>query len=370
MINTQERKTESIQTSQLYHVNPLILKEEEYNENYYHTHPDDHLDELCQPEKIREILLYPGAPFEEDPDLSSINKNGNVISDSILNIHRTDIYASIAANFSPPILHTHTYIEIIYLLSGSCTNYSGNQVLHLEQGDFLIMAPNTLHAISAFNHECRLVNLMIRTSIFEDTFFKSFSEYDILYKFFHTVLFQYKVNSYLLFHTGTDEFMRSLVIQLLSETERNHSYQEKMKISLVQMLFTQILNRHADSAVVFSDGINDLSHDVALILTYMQHHYQTLTLKELATFFGYSERQLTRILIKYTDENYRENMNHIKMRKAKQLLEETDLNIDTITGMLGYSTPYGFRKNFRSEYGITPNEYRKSLHLENKNSSF
>lgn len=370
MINTQERKSESIQARQLYQINPLILKEEEYNFAYYHSHPEEQLDEPCSPEKIQELLHKPDAPFKEDPDLSSINTTGNVISDSILNIHHTDIYASIAANYSSPVLHTHTYIEIVYLLSGHCINYSGNQVLHLKQGDFLIMAPNTLHAISAFNHKCRLVNLMIRTSIFEDTFFKSFSEYDILYKFFHTVLFQYKVNSYLLFHTGTDEFMRSIIIQLLNETERNHSYQEKMKISLVQILFTQILNRHADSAVVFSDGINDLSHDVALILTYMQHHYQTLTLKELATFFGYSERQLTRILIKYTGENYRENMNHIKMRKAKQLLEETNLNIDTITGMLGYSTPYGFRKTFRSEYGITPNEYRKGHDRGKENSSF
>lgn len=359
-----KQKNNFIQSRQQYIVPPLIFKEEEYNRNYYLEHLEDHLDEPCPPEKLQELIDCPDAPFRIDPDLAAINKSGNVIGDSILNIHDTDIYASIAANYSPPVLHTHTYIEIVYLLSGHCINYSGNQVLHLKKGDFLIMAPNTLHGISAFNPDCRLVNLMIRTSIFETTFFNSFSEYDILYKFFHTVLFQYKVNSYLLFHTDPDEFMRSIVIQLLNETEHRHSYQEKLKISLVQILFTQILNRHADSAVVYSDGVNDLNHDVALILSYMQRHYQDLTLKDLATFFGYSERQLTRILIKYTDENYRENMNHIKMRKAKQLLEETDLTIDTITGMLGYSTPYGFRKNFKSEYGITPNEYRRSVHEE------
>lgn len=353
------KSSDKICTTQQYCINPLIFAEEQYNLNYILTHPDEHLDELCTSEKMQNMLNSPDTPVHSDPDLSTINTTGTVISDSILNLHHTDIYASIAANYAPPVLHTHTYIEIVYLFSGTCINYSGNQTLQLKTGDFLILAPNTLHAISSFNPDCRFVNLMIRTSIFENTFFKSFSEYDILYKFFHTVLFEYKINSYILFHTGEDEFMKSIILQLLNETEHNHSYQEKMKISLMQILFTQILNRHADSAIVFNDGINNLNHDVTLILSYMQYHYQNLSLTELSTFFGYSERQLTRILLKYTGENYRENMNHIKMRKAKQLLEETDISIDVITGMLGYSTPYGFRKIFKAEYGITPNEYRK-----------
>lgn len=351
----------TISITQQYNINPLISKEEEFNLNYVLNHPNDHLDELCTSEKLQDMLNVIESPVHSDPDLCAINTTGTIISDSILNLHHTDIYASIAANFAPPVLHAHTYIEIVYLFSGACTNYSGNQTLQLKSGDFLILAPNTLHAISAFDSNCRFVNLMIRTSIFENTFFKSFSEYDILYKFFHTVLFDYKINSYLLFHTNEDPFMKSIILQLLNETEHNHSYRETMKVSLVQILFTQILNRHSDSAVVFNDGINNLNHDVTLILSYMQYHYQTLSLTELSSFFGYSERQLTRILLKYTGENYRENMNHIKMRKAAQLLKETDISIDTITGMLGYSTPYGFRKNFKAEYGITPKEYRKKM---------
>lgn len=351
---------DKIHVTQQYHINPLIFKEEEYNLNYIRTHPNDHLDEICTPESLQDILAASDSPLHSDPDLSAIEANGNTLGDSILNLHHTDIYASVAANYAPPILHTHTYIEIVYLFNGTCINHSGNQTLQLEAGDFLILAPNTLHAISSFNPDCRFVNLMIRTSIFENTFFKSFSEYDILYKFFHTVLFEYKINSYILFHTQNDPFMKSIILQLLNETEHNHSYQEKMKISLMQILFTQISNRHTDNVVVFNDGINDLNHDVTLILSYMQYHYQSLSLAKLSAFFGYSERQLTRILIKYTGENYRENINHIKMRKAKQLLDETDMSIEIITGILGYSTPYGFRKTFKAEYGITPNDYRKN----------
>ncbi len=200
---------------------------------------------------------------------------------------------------------------------------------------------------------------MVRSAIFENTFFNSFSEYDILYKFFHTVLFNYKINSYLLFETQDDNFMQSIIIQLLEESEKNHFYQEKMKVSLMQMLFNHLINRYTNSALIFNDGINSLNTDVTLILNYMQLHYQDLKLTETANFFGYSERQLSRILLKYTGENYRENMCHIKMRKAKQFLGETEMSIDEIAGLLGYNTAFGFRKVFKQEYNMTPSKYRK-----------
>ena len=353
----------TIISQQTYHIPSAILMEEAACKDYFLTHPELHLEQLLDERLVYSIVedMHNYVPL--DPDLATISAEGNIVSDSILNLHQTDIYASVTANYMPPVMHTHSYIEIVYVLEGSCTNYSGNQTITLREGDFLILAPNTRHAISSFNPDCRYVNIMIRTAIFENTFFDSFSEYDILYKFFHTVLFEYKVNSYLLFETETDNFLKSIILQLLDESEKHHSYQERMKTSLMQMLFNHLINRYTNSARIFNDGINNFNHDVTLLLNYMQLHYQNLKVTELAKFFGYSERQISRILLKYTGENYRENMNHIKMRKAKQFLDETDKSIDEITGLLGYTTAFGFRKVFKLEYGMTPSEYRKKVSL-------
>lgn len=342
-----------------YHIKDFILNEEAACKNYFLTHQYLNLDQLLDRDFISSIIEDMQTVIPLDPDLATISANGHIVNDSILNLHKTDIYASISPNYMPPVMHTHSYIEIVYLFDGNCTNYSGNQKLELKKGDFLILAPNTKHAISAFNSDCRYINIMVRSAIFENTFFNSFSEYDILYKFFHTVLFNYKINSYLLFETQDDNFMQSIIIQLLEESEKNHFYQEKMKVSLMQMLFNHLINRYTNSALIFNDGINSLNTDVTLILNYMQLHYQDLKLTETANFFGYSERQLSRILLKYTGENYRENMCHIKMRKAKQFLGETEMSIDEIAGLLGYNTAFGFRKVFKQEYNMTPSKYRK-----------
>ena len=45
--------------------------------------------------------------------------------------------------------------------------------------------------------------------------------------------------------------------------------------------------------------------NIIFILKYIELHYATLTLPELASFFNYSERQMTRILKNYTGQTFK-----------------------------------------------------------------
>jgi AraC-like DNA-binding protein len=91
----------------------------------------------------------------------------------------------------------------------------------------------------------------------------------------------------------------------------------------------------------------------------MQKHCTSVTLEELSGFFGYSERHMSRILKSYTGFSYQENLNHIKMRAAVNLLGDRTKSIDQIAGLLGFSTAYSFRKSFKNFFGITPGKYRE-----------
>lgn len=348
----------NIEIVQNFSIDSITLAEEDYNRDYYYSHPDLAIDKPCPTSCIQDMLDNPLAPTMQDKNYKISNVFNDTIDDNILNYYHTDVFAMLPPNYLPAVLHGHTYFEIVFILSGSCVNYSGNHILEMKSGDVLIMAPNTLHAISAFNDSCRLINIMIRTSTFKDTFFNIFSEHDILYSFFYNVLFHYKTNTYILFHTGSDDFLKTTALQLLEEITHHHPYQQQMKVSYIRLLFSRLLNRHSGSADIWNDGVCDKNHEVTLILSYMQQHSQ-LSLQELSRFFGYSERQMTRILKSYTGENFRENMQHIRMRQAAQMLEDGEYTIDKITGLLGYSTAYGLRKIFVQEYGMTPSEYRK-----------
>ena len=352
--------SEYISLTHTFRIDSLTLEEEAYNKAYYLEHPELHLDSPCRQSDVLSLFKAEDSPYFKDKSYQVSTVFHNNIDDSILNYFHTDIYAHVPPNYMPTLLHGHTYLEIVFVLTGECKNYSGNQILHLSEGDFLILGPNTQHGISAFNDRCRIVNIMIRSSIFQKTFFSNFTENDILHTFFSDVLYRYKTNSYLLFHTGTDTLLKTLVINLLEEIRYRRPYHEQTKEAYLRLLFARLLNRHTVHANVYHDGISNRNHDVTLLLAYMQEHYQTLKLSDLALFFGYSERQISRILINYTQKNYQENMLEIKMRKAVQLLLETDCSIDKIADMLGYSTPFGFRKKFKKRYGTTPFAFRKA----------
>jgi len=49
------------------------------------------------------------------------------------------------------------------------------------------------------------------------------------------------------------------------------------------------------------------------------------------------------------------------LKKAKQLLEETDDTIDQIASKVGFDTYNGFSTSFKKTFHVAPTEYRKQL---------
>mgnify|MGYP004504029663 FL=1 len=50
----------------------------------------------------------------------------------------------------------------------------------------------------------------------------------------------------------------------------------------------------------------------------------------------------------------------IRMRHAKQLLEETDLSVSEVARQVGFNNVTYFHKRFKQSFGITPNQIRKN----------
>lgn len=53
-------------------------------------------------------------------------------------------------------------------------------------------------------------------------------------------------------------------------------------------------------------------------------------------------------------------MTEKRMQEAKRLLEETNLNVEAISGLCGYRTFHYFSRKFKETYGYTPTQYRET----------
>lgn len=62
----------------------------------------------------------------------------------------------------------------------------------MHTGDICIVAPETVHAVSAFSDDCIIYNVTIRSAAFEQTFLNPLPQHGILFDFSH-VLFTRQV---------------------------------------------------------------------------------------------------------------------------------------------------------------------------------
>src|SRR5690606_14369938 len=78
---------------------------------------------------------------------------------------------------------------------------------------------------------------------------------------------------------------------------------------------------------------------------------------ELVHGLGISRSLLHRKLSSLTGQSATEFINHLRMKKAMQLLRQNQLNISEVAYTVGYNDPKYFSRVFSKYYGRSPREY-------------
>lgn len=89
------------------------------------------------------------------------------------------------------------------------------------------------------------------------------------------------------------------------------------------------------------------------------NYKQDENMETLAKKMLMSRTQLHRKIKQLTNMSITQYINHIKIQKAKNLLQKTDLTISEIAYEVGYEDPKYFSKIFKNEAGKTPSSFRK-----------
>lgn len=87
-----------------------------------------------------------------------------------------------------------------------------------------------------------------------------------------------------------------------------------------------------------------------------------LTLDDMASYFGMSKFYFAKkfqLLMNNSPVKYFLDM---KVQYACKLLDSTELNIKTISKTVGYEDQYYFSRLFKSTMGLSPTQYRQSIH--------
>lgn len=83
------------------------------------------------------------------------------------------------------------------------------------------------------------------------------------------------------------------------------------------------------------------------------------SVEELATELNLSRSYFYKKMIKITGKKPIEFIRTIRMKRAKQLLAESQMQVAEIAYMLGYNSPKIFSKHFKEEFNISPSNFKK-----------
>jgi DNA-binding response OmpR family regulator len=84
------------------------------------------------------------------------------------------------------------------------------------------------------------------------------------------------------------------------------------------------------------------------------------SIDDLSADVGFSRANMYRKIQFITGKTPADFLRSIRLKRAAQLLRDTQLNVSEISDMVGYNTLKYFNKNFKEEFGVTPTQYRKN----------
>lgn len=307
------------------------------------------------------VLRYMDSMSTAQPLLLPFQIHSNVPeSDEILANHHIAVGRML--RYFPAHWHANDYFEIYYSLSGTCPVHFQNEIIPVKPGTVLIVAPSVIHATPCYEDDQVLLYYTIRSSTFDQVFWNQIPADSLMASFFRQALSSQHTTAYLHFETDEDPDIRSYLYTIYQDYCAALRYSPQMLNALMSAFFVLLLRRYEGCARLPRRSDFFWKHEFSAILTYIQIHYASTSIKDVAEHFHYSERQIGRIVQNCTGMPFSDLILKLRMEQAEKLLTQNGISVDLISAAVGYSTPSSFFRAFAKYHNCTPREYVNRLY--------
>lgn len=94
--------------------------------------------------------------------------------------------------------------------------------------------------------------------------------------------------------------------------------------------------------------------------TYVQQHYsEPITLESVCEAAGFSASYFSALFKRETGENFVKYLTRVRIDRAKELLQHTNLPVSEICSRVGYNDLKHFTQTFKKETSLSPAQYRR-----------
>lgn len=292
--------------------------------------------------------------------LAALSKDSQLQREDCCVSANEDISTGRILRYLPACWHTTTCFQVYYAAEGTCRVHFANEIVQLEKGAVLIVAPGVLHATPCYCDDAVLAYFVIRSSTFDRVFWNQLPESWLLAGFFRQALSGKDGMAYLHFDTFADEEIARLMEKIGTEYGSCRPYRSQMLNLLTSTFFIALLRDYEGTARLPRTEDFYWNHEYSAIFSYIQSHFADTTISAVAERFHYSPKQIGRILRQCTGLSYSQLIVKLKMETAATLLQQGNLSSAAIAAAVGYCDVSSFYRAFTRYYRQTPVEYIQS----------
>ena len=250
--------------------------------------------------------------------------------------------------------HTHDYVEMVYMCSGSTVHIVNGKSIELRQGELLLLNQGAKHEVCKAGVEDIAINIIILPAFFNQALADLDEEETPLRRFLVDCLCeQNSLPGYLHFRVSNIKPIQNLVENLLWSLLEETVSRRKVRQMTMSVLMLQ-LAAHTDALSVPS------KEDAAVfqVLHYAESAYRDGSLTEIAEKLGFDICWLSREIKRKTGKTYTQIVQEKRMAQAAFLLKNTNINVAEIAVSVGYDNVSYFHRLFAASFGCSPKKYR------------
>lgn len=265
-------------------------------------------------------------------------------------------YNSKTANTIHCHQHEHDFVEMVYMLKGSCTHIVDEKEYHVKHGDLVIVNYNQTHCITG-NASAVYVNILIKPGYINKSLTNQENAFALLnlkeFEDFRKILDESKCK--VTFSGKERDMVEDFIAEISKEMNENEPGYElaiRLRFNLLMLMIFRKMSLKLDNS--YNNGMTDD------ILNHINNHLsERLTLNSVAALCSYNTSYFSRVFKDYTGMTFTAYLRNARIEKAAELLLETDMRVTDIIYDVGYSDKTKFFAHFKALKGETPLNFRK-----------
>ena len=277
------------------------------------------------------------------------------------------IYRVADSDISPQP-HRHDYYQICYVECGRVEHRQGDSAVSLEAGDAFIIPPGFVHQLHFPQPDSYIYSLSFQEAMFHPGFSQS-NVYHFLTALKLDTLESERIpiRMKVQLDLSRQQTVKGLMDALIREQESISPPELTAAASLIAAVLCILSQGYFLEDTAQLQAVAEYSKSMEHCLRYIGAHFtEDLILEDTARKFGFSRSKFSLLFPQYTGMTFKRYLMKKRIDHAITLIRSTELPIQEIAQMAGYSDLSTFYRNFTKVTGASPSAYRSGPDLETR----